>query len=150
MAPCRHTGSLRGVHRTLLPSFSILPRVAPGLGAPHMSAPHFLPGRALRSEHPVHWPGALTWVSAALWPCRNFSRAFQLFIQSYFSTEFWGCFPRWCSGKESTCQCRRPGLHPWVGKIPWKRKWQLTPACLPGESHGQRSPWGHNEAGMTE
>ena len=19
---------------------------------------------------------------------------------------------------------RRPGFHPWVGKIPWKRKWQ--------------------------
>ena len=33
-----------------------------------------------------------------------------------------------------------------VGKIPWKRKWQPTPVCLPGESHGQRSlegygPW---------
>ena len=21
---------------------------------------------------------------------------------------------------------------PWVGKIPWRRKWQLTPVCLPG------------------
>ena len=36
----------------------------------------------------------------------------------------------------------------WVGKIPWKRKWQPTPVFLPGESHGQRSlagysPWGH-------
>ena len=26
--------------------------------------------------------------------------------------------PRWCSGKESTCQCRRPWFDPWVGKIP--------------------------------
>ena len=29
--------------------------------------------------------------------------------------------PRWCSGKESTCQCQRlktPGFDPWVGKIP--------------------------------
>ena len=29
--------------------------------------------------------------------------------------------PRWCSAKESACQCRRwkrPGLYPWVGKIP--------------------------------
>ena len=45
-------------------------------------------------------------------------------------------------------QCRRPGLDPWVGKIPWRRKWQPTPVFLPGESHGQRSlagysPWGH-------
>ena len=42
---------------------------------------------------------------------------------------------------------RRPGLDPWVGKIPWRRKWQPTPVFLPGESHGQRSlagrsPWG--------
>ena len=28
--------------------------------------------------------------------------------------------PRWLSGKESACQCRRPGFHPWVGKIPWR------------------------------
>ena len=33
------------------------------------------------------------------------------------------------------------------GKIPWRRKWQPTPAFLPGESHGQKnlagySPWG--------
>ena len=26
--------------------------------------------------------------------------------------------PTWLSGKESTCQCRRPGFDPWVGKIP--------------------------------
>ena len=25
----------------------------------------------------------------------------------------------------------------WVGKIPWRRAWQLTPAFLPGESHGE-------------
>ena len=38
----------------------------------------------------------------------------------------------------------------WVGKIPWRRKWQPTPVFLPGESHGQRSlvgysPWGRKE-----
>ena len=33
----------------------------------------------------------------------------------------------------------RPGFNPWVGKIPWMRKWQPTPVFLPGESHGQRS-----------
>ena len=27
----------------------------------------------------------------------------------------------------------------WVGKIPWRRKWQLTPVFLPGKSHGQRA-----------
>ena len=30
-------------------------------------------------------------------------------------------------------------LDPWVGKIPWRRKWQPTPVFLPGKSHGQRS-----------
>ena len=35
---------------------------------------------------------------------------------------------------------------PWVGKIPWRRKWQPTPVFLPGESHRERSlgvysPW---------
>ena len=34
----------------------------------------------------------------------------------------------------------------WVGKIPWRRKWQPTPVFLPGKFHGQRnlveySPW---------
>ena len=43
---------------------------------------------------------------------------------------------------------------PWVGKIPWRRKWQPTPVFLPGESQGQRSrasycPWGHKESDTT-
>ena len=50
--------------------------------------------------------------------------------------------PRWYSGKEPTCQCRRckrRGFDPWLGKISWRRKWQPTPVFLPGKSHGQRS-----------
>jgi len=40
----------------------------------------------------------------------------------------------------STQQCyAMPYNYPWVGKIPWRRKWQPTPVFLPGESHGQRS-----------
>ena len=34
---------------------------------------------------------------------------------------------------------RRRKFNPWVGKIPWRRKWQPTPVFLPGKSHGQRS-----------
>ena len=53
----------------------------------------------------------------------------------------------WLSDKESTCQCRKLRLDPWVRKIPWKRKWQPTPVFLPGKSYGKRSlvsysPWG--------
>ena len=62
---------------------------------------------------------------------------------------------RWFSGTESACQLRSHrgcGFSFWVGKIPWRRKWQPTPAFLPGESHGQRSLGGHSlkELDMTE
>ena len=70
----------------------------------------------------------------------------------------WGGLSRWHSGKVSVCQCRRHKrlrFESWVRKIPWSKKWQLTPAFSPGESHGQRSlagysPWGHKELDMTE
>ena len=63
--------------------------------------------------------------------------------------------PWWLSSKESTCEYRRLGFDPWVGEIPWRRKWQPTPVSLPEKSHGQRSlegysPWGHKESDMTE
>ena len=34
---------------------------------------------------------------------------------------------------------KRCRFNPWVGKIPWSRKWQPTLVFLPGKSHGQRS-----------
>ena len=50
-----------------------------------------------------------------------------------------------------------------VRKIPWRRKWQLTPVFSPKEAHGQRSlvgsrlpwvlpmcPWGYKESDATE
>ena len=63
--------------------------------------------------------------------------------------------PRWCY---CSCQCRRCKKHRFnllVEAIPWRRKWQLTPVFLPGESHGQRSlmgysPWGRRESDSTE
>ena len=50
---------------------------------------------------------------------------------------------------------KRPGLNPWVGKIPWRRVWQPTPVFLPGNSHRQwslvgYSLWGHKESDMTD
>ena len=52
---------------------------------------------------------------------------------------FWMCscihrLPRWFSGKEPTCQCRRHRFDPWVRKSPWRRKWQPTLVFLPGKS----------------
>ena len=47
-------------------------------------------------------------------------------------------------------QCGRPGFDPWVGKIPWRRKWLPIPIFLPAEFYGQSilagpSPWGRKE-----
>ena len=74
---------------------------------------------------------------------------------SFFLLGFPG---RWLSGKEPTCQCGRRSrcrFDPWVGKTPWRRKWQSTPVFLPGESHGRRglvgySPRGRKESDTTE
>jgi len=49
--------------------------------------------------------------------------------------------PGWLKGKESTCQCRRQkrlGFDPWLGKIPWERKWQPTLVFMPRKFRGQR------------
>ena len=55
---------------------------------------------------------------------------------------FWGWRPK-------TFLCE---FNPWIGKSPWRRKWQPTPVFLSGESHRQRSlavysPWGHKRVG---
>ena len=61
--------------------------------------------------------------------------------------------PRWLSGKEPVCQCRRHGFNPWVRKICWRRKWLPNPVVLPGESHGHSnlfSPWVRKGSDATE
>ena len=57
--------------------------------------------------------------------------------------------------KESACDAGVPGFNSWVRKIPWRRKWLLTPVYLPGEFHGQKSlagysSWGRKELDTTE
>ena len=47
------------------------------------------------------------------------------------------------------------GFSSWVGKIPWRTAWQLTPVFFPGKALGQRSlmgysPWGCTESDRTE
>ena len=64
-------------------------------------------------------------------------------------------FPGGSEGKASACNAGDPGLIPWVGKIPWRRKWQPTLVLLPGKSHGWRilvgySPWICKEWDTTE
>ena len=40
---------------------------------------------------------------------------------------------------KSLLQCRRPGFDPWVGNIPWRRKWQPISVFFPGQFYEQRS-----------
>ena len=63
--------------------------------------------------------------------------------------------PGGSDGKASVCNARGPGFNPWVGKIPWRRKWQPTPVLLPGKYHEWwepvgYSPWGRKELKTTE
>ena len=37
-------------------------------------------------------------------------------------------------------------VHPWIGKIPWRREQIPTPVFWPGEFHGLHSSWGHKES----
>ena len=58
----------------------------------------------------------------------------------------WGP-PKWLSGKESACQCRRHRrcrFGPWVRKMPWRRKWQPTRVFLPEK----KIPWTEEPGGV--
>ena len=74
----------------------------------------------------------------------------------FYLCNFYSCHFSWWLRWQSVClQCGRPRFYSWVGKIPWRRKWQSTPALLPGKSHGRRSligysPWGCKELDTTE
>ena len=75
-----------------------------------------------------------------MWPCKQWE------ILSFLSRDLiclYPCFreatgfPGSISGKEQACRKhKRHGFNTWVGKIPWRRKWQPSPVFLPGESHG--------------
>ena len=89
-------------------------------------------------------------------PRGNFPGTIPLFV--LFFVLF--CFVFWPHHSACGTLVPGPGIKPtspalegfnlWVGKSPWRRKWQPTPVFLPGESCGQRilvgySPWGHKE-----
>ena len=55
-----------------------------------------------------------------------------------------GGFPDDAMVKNPPAQSRRFRFDLWVGKIPWRKKWQQTPVFLPGKSQGQRSLVGYS------
>ena len=115
-------------------------------GISESDVPHLEPNRlcliithasAYRAQWAYLWDAVLTvaglapflTVSSRLGGNVSTSRIFRSFGVN--STEIG--LPRWLSGKESTCQFRnrrRRRLDPWIGKIPWRRKWQPTPLFL--------------------
>ena len=78
-----------------------------------------IPWRRERLPPPVFWPGEFHGLYSP-WGHKESDMTEQLSLSL-------GCL-----------QWGRPGFDPWVGKIPWRRKWQPTPVLLPGKFHGQR------------
>ena len=95
--------------------------------------------------------------ASAIWGCppnenpsRNTTQVAQVGMQRVSVSLFKKIFvyllrlPRWLSGKESACQCKRLGFDPWIGKIPWRRKWQPASGNLRRKFHGRRSLVGYS------
>ena len=99
----------------------------------------------------IHWMASPTrwtwvWVSSGSWwwwagkPAVLQSTGLQRFGHNW-ATEL-NRTENGTSDKEPTCQCRRYKRHrfdPWVGKIPWRREWQLQYSCL--ENPMDRAAW---------
>ena len=49
--------------------------------------------------------------------------------------------PSWTQRLKHLPAMQETWVRTWVGKIPWGRKWQMTPVFLPGESHRGRGAW---------
>ena len=62
-------------------------------------------------------------------------------LQRKFPDPYWA-FPMAQWVKSLPAGDRRCGFDPWVGKIPWRRKWQPTPVFLLEKSHGPEEPGG--------
>ena len=56
----------------------------------------------------------------------------------------------WLNWERIRLQCRRPGFHPWVRKIPWRKERLPTPVFWPGEFHGLYNPWDCKELDTTQ
>ena len=74
-----------------------------------------------------------------------------------FEELLWTCLglPWWLRRWRLCLQCRKPSFHFWVGKIPWRRKWQTSQySCLENPMDRRawqaNSLWGRKESDTTE
>ena len=84
------------------------------------------------------WNWNENWSSPVLWLLLSFP-----YLTNSVSSDLFV----WCLAqtvKKICLWCRRPGFHPWVWKISWRKQWLFTPVFLPGEFHGQRSLAGYS------
>ena len=119
----------------------IKPWQRPSESQGHLQGPTHLDSLSMKGFEVTAWEGRAKlalWGPAWVLLAAPASGSFCLLPQSFQSLPPHPRFPRWLSSKESPCQCRRHkrhGFDPWVGKIPWRRKWQTTPTFLPEKSH---------------
>ena len=65
---------------------------------------------------------------------------FRIFVFDKSNTSFFpGDFPGGSVVKNPPANAGDVCFNPWVGKIPWRRKWQPIPVFLPVNSRKQRS-----------
>ena len=116
--------------------------------------------RWLQDHQERHSSGCKT-NNRLIWLLKRFTyiseaeKAFQFHISKGDAKEEGHSLSRWLRWWRICLQCRRPEFDPWVGKIPWRRVWLLTPVFWPGKAHGQKSlagysPWGCKESDTTE
>ena len=85
--------------------------------------------------------GKCFWLQLIMLPIHPWAKVMilLLFICFYRKTR---SFPGGSGGKEHTCQWRRPGFDPWVGKIPGDRNGKFLPVKSSGQwSPLSRGPW---------
>ena len=67
----------------------------------------------------------------------------QIHLSFFFCSNTLLWLPRWLSGKELICQCRRHGFNPWVGKIPLEKAMAPHTSIL-----AWRIPWAEEPGGL--
>ena len=94
----------------------------------------------------TQWPWV--WLNCSCW--WGLRAAVHGVAKNWTQLSNWTDLNWWLSRWRIHLQCRRPGIDPWVGKIPWRRERLCIPVFCPGESHGLYSPRGLKESDTNE
>ena len=106
-----------------------------------------IPWRRERLPTPVFWSGEFHGLYSP-WGHKELGHNWATF--TFPTPNLVHGLPRWLSGKESTCQGRRWGFNPWVGKISEEGNGNSLHSSYLENHHGQRSLGGCKESNTTE